>query len=140
MVVRDLKYRMGFQVNGSPIPDPSVFSGRASALDSSAGRDANGTLHRAMVTKTPKRPVKLEYHEITYAQMRSIMTKMTAASFKFTFPDPVYGSVTIKAYVGDREWDVHQAREAVEADSGNDNAGEWKHDWLGDLKFSVIEY
>lgn len=140
MVIRDLKYRMGFMVDGVAIPDPSVFSGRASALDSSAGRDATGTLHRAMVTKVPKRPVKLEYHEITYAQMRNIMSRMTAASFQFTFPDPVYGSVTIKAYVGDREWDVHQARALVEPKSGNNNAGEWKNDWLGDLKFSVIEY
>lgn len=139
MIVRGANYEMGFMVNGNRIPDPSVYSGRASALDSEGGRDATGTLHRAMVTKVPKKPVKLEYHSITFATMQSIMSLMTGEHFQFTFPDPVYGSVTIKAYVGDREWDVQRAGARVEAKSGNNSSG-WKGDWIGDLKFSVIEY
>ena len=140
MILRGTRNEMGFLVNGVRIPDPSAFGGRASALDSEAGRDATGTLHRAMVTKVPKRPVKLEYHSITFAPMRSIMSLMEGEHFQFTFPDPVYGSVTIKAYVGDREWDVQQARARVNAGAGNDGEQAWKNDWIGDLKFSVIEY
>lgn len=139
MIVRDLKYKMGFMVNGKRIPDPSVFSGRASALDSSGSRDANGQLHRCMVAE--KHPVKLEYKAITFNQMRSIMDKMHEESFQFTFPDPVYGSVTIKAYVGDREWDCQRAGGVkVTPNSQNEEAADWKDDWFGDLKFSVIEY
>lgn len=132
-IIRGHNYRMGFAVNGSPIPDPSVFTGKASALDTSGGRDANGMLHRAMVAT--KHPLKLEYHSITYAMMEEIMGKMRGDRFNFTFPDPLEGYITITAYVGDRDWETQEAGDAVQEKS---NA--WKADWLGNLSFSVIEY
>lgn len=124
---------MGFAVNGSPIPDPAVFTGKASALDTSGGRDATGTLHRAMVAT--KHPIKVEYHSITFAMMESIMGKMRGESFQFTFPDPLEGLITIKAYVGDRDWETQEARS-----QSNSKNTTWKGDWLGNLSFSIIEY
>lgn len=132
-IVRGYSYRMGFQINGSPIPDPSVFTGAASALDTSGGRDATGTLHRAMVAT--KHPLKLEYHSITFDAMESIMSKMRGDSFQFTFPDPLEGYITIKAYVGDREWETQAAQNQVQEQSTT-----WKRSWLGNLSFSVLEY
>ena len=133
-IVRRYNYEMGFAVNGEPIPDPSVFTGKGSALDSMGNRDATGTLHRAMVAY--KHPVKLEYHNITFAMMQEIMSKMTDESFQFTFPDPMDGLITVKAYVGDRDWDTVEARDSV---GSGDDVG-WKGAWLGNLSFSVIEY
>lgn len=132
-IVRGYSYRMGFQINGSPIPDPSVFTGAASALDTSGGRDATGTLHRSMVAT--KHPLKLEYHSITFDAMENIMSKMRGDSFQFTFPDPLEGYITIKAYVGDREWETQAAQSQVQEQSTT-----WKRSWLGNLSFSVIEY
>ena len=129
-IVRAYNYEMGFQVNGSPIPDPAVFTGKASALDTEGGRDATGTLHRNMVAT--KRPLKLEYHGISWKMMETIMSKMTGSSFKFTFPDPMSGTITITAYVGDRDWETIMANGARE--------GDWKNRWFGNLNFSVIEY
>lgn len=135
-IVRGHNYRMGFRVNGAVIPDPSGFSGKVSALDSEGSRDANGTLHRKMVAT--KRPLKLEYKSITYATMRSIMSLMTGESFQFTYPDPAGGSITIKAYVGDRDWNVLRAGgEVKEVGKGVDS---WENEYFGDLSFSVIEY
>lgn len=131
--VREYKYLMGFAVNGSAIPDPSVFTGKASALDSSGGRDATGTLHRAMVAT--KHPLKLEYNSISFAMMSSIMGKMTGESFNFTFPDPKDGLITIKAYVGDREWETQIANGKPDTKRTN-----WKESWMGNLSFSIIEF
>jgi hypothetical protein len=126
---------MGFKVNGSPIPDPAVYTGAASALDSEGGRDANGTLHRKMVAM--KHPLKMEYHSISYEMMETIMSKMTGESFQFSFPDPADGYITIKAYVGDREWTTAMARGKVDQTREDTD---WKGNWFGDLSFSVIEY
>lgn len=133
--IRGYRYEMGFKVNGVAIPDPAVFTGAASALDSEGGRDANGTLHRKMVAM--KHPLKLEYHSISWEMMETIMSKMTGESFQFTFPDPADGYITIKAYVGDREWGTAMARATVDQSRATKN---WKGNWIGDLSFSVIEY
>lgn len=129
-IVRTYNYSMGFKVNGVAIPDPAVFTGKASALDTKGGRDATGTLHRNMVAT--KRPLKLEYHGISWKMMETIMNKMTGASFKFTFPDPMSGMITIRAYVGDRDWETIMA--------AGEREGNWKERWYGNLNFSVIEY
>lgn len=131
-IVRTYSYSMGFKVNGEKIPDPSVYTGKASALDSEGGRDANGKLHRCMVAM--KHPVKLEYNGISWAMMESILSKMTAPGFNFTFPDPMHGVLTMHAYVGDRDW------ETLMAPGAQDEDGKWKQKWFGNLKFSVIEY
>lgn len=133
MATREYNYYMGFAVDGSAIPDPSVFTGAASALDSKGGRDCTGTLHRSMVAT--KHPLKLEYHAITFAMMENIMSKMRGESFQFTFPDPLDGVITIKGYVGDRDWSTKMAH--GEPSTSNTS---WKEKWIGDLKFSVIEY
>lgn len=133
--IRGYRYEMGFKVNGVAIPDPAVFTGAASALDSKGGRDANGTLHRKMVAM--KHPLKLEYHSISWEMMETIMSKMTGESFQFTFPDPADGYITIKAYVGDREWGTAMARSRVDQSRATKS---WKGNWFGDLSFSVIEY
>lgn len=133
--IRGYRYEMGFKVNGVAIPDPAVFTGAASALDSEGGRDANGTLHRKMVAM--KHPLKLEYHSISWEMMETIMSKMTGESFQFTFPDPADGYITIKAYVGDREWGTAMARSRVDQSRRTKS---WKGNWIGDLSFSVIEY
>lgn len=131
-IVRGHNYRMGFRVNGSPIPDPSVFTGKVSALDTEGGRDANGYLHRAMVAT--KHPLKFEYHSITFETMESIMSKMKDERFQFTYPDPLEGYITITAYVGDRDWETQGAG------SNNVTSDDWKRDWIGNLSFSIIEY
>ena len=120
-----LTYAMGFKVGTTAIPDPAVFTGAESDLDTMGERDATGYLHRNRVAT--KHPLKLEYHNIPWATIMTVSALLTGAKFSFTFPSPFTGSTqTIDAYVGDREF------EAV-----------WMPDgqiWLGNLKFSVIEY
>lgn len=132
-LTRSYNYDMGFAVNGTPIPDPAVYTGKASALDTEGGRDATGTLHRNMVAR--KHPLKLEYHAIDFDMMEYIMSKMTGSSFRFTFPDPADGLITMKAYVGDRDWETIMAAERVE-----DGSAGWKKKWIGNLSFSIIEF
>ena len=120
-----LRYEMGFKIGTTSIPDPSVFTGAESALDTMGERDATGYLHRNMVAT--KHPLKLEYHGITWATITTICSLLNGEKFNFTFPSPFAGSAqTIQAYTGDREF------EAIW--NPNDRA------WVGNLKFSVIEY
>jgi DNA helicase-2/ATP-dependent DNA helicase PcrA len=68
--IRQYNYSMGFMVNGVAIPDPATFTGAISDLDSSAERDATGTLHRCKVaTKTP---LKLGYKAIEWDMFKAI--------------------------------------------------------------------
>lgn len=119
-----LKYSMGFMVNSTAIPDPTGFSGAVSDLDTMGKRDATGYLHRCKVAT--KHPLKLKYENIPWSLIQTICGLMTSAKFKFTYPDPARGAVTINAYVGDREWDVVSAVPDAEP--------------IGNLNFSVIEY
>lgn len=119
------RYNMGFRVNGVAIPDPSVFTGAVSDLDTEGGRDATGHLHRCRVAT--KHPLKMEYHNIEWNMVMSICDKIKDDSFSFTFPDPSSGNFrTITAYVGDRNW------ESVWNPVGGLQ--------IANLKFSVIEY
>lgn len=121
----ELNYNMGFYVNSEQIPDPAVFTGAESDLDTMGERDANGYLHRNKVAT--KHPLKLEYNNIPWEIIMDIAKRLNAAKFQFTFPSPFTGDLqTIDAYVGDREFEaVWTPKEAI---------------WLGNLKFSVIEY
>ena len=121
-----LRYEMEFAIDGKPIPDPAVFTGAESDLDTMGERDATGYLHRNMVAT--KHPLKIEYHNIPWALVIQICTLMRGKSqFQFTFPDPFRNNKsTITAYVGDREFECVWA--------------ERYHAWLGNLKFSIIEY
>lgn len=134
-IVRTYNYKMGFKVNNVAIPDPSGFTGKVSDLDTEGGRDATGTLHRHRVAT--KFPLKLQYNAISYEMMESIMSKMSGASFNFTYPDPLKGLQTIKAYVGDRDWEMLMMKTPVSTSASNTN---WKKQWFGNLSFSVIQY
>ncbi len=150
MSLRTYNYTMGFRVGSTRIPDPSVFTGKASALDSQGRRDAKGTLHRKMVAT--KHPIKLEYNNIDWAMMQTIMGLLTKESFKFTFPDPLEGLITIKAYVGDRDWTVVRTASGYTTPGGIvSNGGAVSNgqtyiadgvlgEYIGTLKFSIIEY
>lgn len=120
-----LSYSMGFKVGNTAIPDPMVFTGAESDLDTMGERDATGYLHRNKVAT--KHPLKLEYHNIPWATIMTIGGLLKNDKFQFTFPSPFTGTLqTIDAYVGDRDFD------AVWAPEGKI--------WLGNLKFSIIEY
>ena len=121
-----MSYSMGFKINGTAIPDPAAFSGKESDLDTLGERDATGYLHRNRVAT--KHPLNLEYKNIYWSQIQEICSLMTADKFQFTFPDPfsATGTTTIDAYVGDRDFtSVYNPTGGI---------------WIGNLKFSVIEY
>lgn len=122
----ELRFTMGFKIGGTDIPDPAVFTGAESDLDALGERDATGYLHRDMVAT--KHPLKLEYHNIPWQTVKDICTLMYGLDkFTFTFPDPFHSTnTTIDAYVGDREFEAVWSPE-----NGN---------WIGNLKFSIIEY
>ena len=120
-----VRYDMGFAIEDTRIPDPSVFTGAESDLDTMGERDATGYLHRNKVAT--KHPLKLEWHNIRWEMVMEIGKLMNSDKFKFTFPSPFTGDrQTIDAYVGDRDFEcVWAPTSAV---------------WLATLKVSVIEY
>lgn len=119
------RFALGFAVNGTAIPDPKGFSGKVSDLDILGKRDTTGTLHRKRVAT--KNPLKIEYENIPWEWIKQICQLMTAEKFNFTYPDPAtQANKTIEAYVGDREYEAVQLPE--------------NGPWVGNLKFSVIEY
>ena len=123
--LREWHYDMGFTVDGTPIPDPSTFSGADSALDASGERDANGYLHRDMVAT--KHPLKIDWNALDWGTINEILPLVKGESFMFTYPDPCSGTMqTIKAYAGDRAWNVTRIME-----DGT---------YVGSLSFSVIEF
>ena len=118
-------YTMGFEVNGEPIPDPNVFTGSESDLDTMCERDATGYLDRNRVAT--KHPLKIEYNNISWELIMDISKLLRNDKFTFTFPSPFTGDMqTIDAYVGDRNF------ETVRSPMGGV--------WIGSLKFSIIEY
>ena len=120
-----LRYSMGFSINGEPIPDPSEFSGKESDLDTMGERDATGYLHRNMVAT--KYPVKLSYKNIPWTALMDICAKINGPKFLFTFPSPYTCDMqTVEAYAGDRDFETVSA-----TPSGM---------WLCNLNFSVIQY
>lgn len=118
-------YTMGFCINGVPIPDPNVFTGAESDLDTMGERDATGYLHRNRVAT--KHPLKVEYNNITWEMIMDISKLLRNDKFQFTFPSPFTGDLqTIDAYVGDRNFEtIRSPLNGV---------------WIGSLKFSIIEY
>lgn len=120
-----LNYGMGFCIDNVPIPDPAVFTGAESDLDTMGERDATGYLHRNKVAT--KYPLKLEYHNIPWDLIMDICPLLRRDKFQFTFPSPFLGGMqTIDAYVGDRDFEcVWKPENAI---------------GIGNLKFSIIEY
>jgi len=121
----ELRYVMGFKVENTAIPDPSVFTGAESDLDTMGERDATGYLHRNKVAT--KHPLKLEYHNIPWNTIMAIASLLRQCKFQFTYPSPFSGQMeTMDAYVGDRDFEAVWSPELKA--------------WIGTLKFSVIEY
>ena len=122
---RQPKYGMGFSINGLAIPDPTAFSGAQSDLDTMGERDATGYLHRNRVAT--KHPLKLEYHNIPWDTIMDIGKLLKPCKFTFKYPSPFTGEIeSMEAYVGDREFETVWAPKY--------------RIWLGNLKFSIIEY
>ena len=118
-------YVMGFRIGDEPIPDPAAFSGKESDLDTMGERDATGFLHRNMVAT--KHPMSMEYKNISWSLIMEICSLLKSPRFSFTFPDPWNGETsTIQAYVGNRDFTAVWSPEHGE--------------WIGTLKFSIIEY
>lgn len=120
-----LRYTMGFCIEKVPIPDPAVFTGAESDLDTMGERDATGYLHRNMVAT--KHPLKMEYHNIPWDLIMDLGKLLRKDKFKFSYPSPFTGEIeTMDAYVGDRDFEsVWNPVNGI---------------WIGNLKFSVIEY
>lgn len=92
-------YALGFKVNGTPIPDPTSWTGSISDLDTLGERDQTGTLHRNRVAT--KQPLKLNYTNIPWDEAQRIVELTKGASFQFTFMSLKSNApVTIKAYRG----------------------------------------
>lgn len=126
MIPRTYNYEMGFEINGTPIPDPSSFSGAVSDLDTLGERDATGTLRRNKIAT--KYHAKLEWQNIQWDMLRYIGNLLGQGDrFQFRYIDPIGGQQEITAYCGDREW------EAVLCASRDER------DWIGTLRVSVIE-
>ena len=123
--LREYRFAMGVMVDGQPIPDPYGFSGSDSSLDTSAERDANGMLHRAMVAV--KHPLKIEWRHIEWNVITEILSKVVSDRFQFTYPDPSTGTQSTRTcYAGDRSWTCVWAPE--------------DKTYIGNLSFSVIEF
>ena len=122
---RNPSYSMGFCINKVPIPDPAVFTGAESDLDTMGERDATGYLHRNKVAT--KHPLKVEYHNIPWEMLMNISKLLNTDKFSFTYPSPFTGDIAeMEAYAGDREFEAVWAPEEAL--------------WIGTLKFSIIEY
>lgn len=123
---RQYRFKMGFLVNETPIPDPSSFTGSVSDLDTLGERDSTGTLRRNKIAT--KYHSKLEWRNIGWEMLQYIGGLLGEGDrFRFCYIDPIGGQQEITAYCGDREW------EAVFC------AAPDERDWVGTLRVSVIE-
>ena len=121
----NLRYEMGFAVNGTRIPDPASFSGVESDLDTLDARDMTGELHYSKVAA--KHTIKMGYNHIPRSMIMAIGALLSAEKFQFTYPSPFTGTTTtMYAHASDREFDTKWAPA--------------NGDWIGSLKFSIIEY
>lgn len=128
MVQRTYNYEMGFEINGTPIPDPSSFSGAVSDLDTLGERDSGGTLRRNKIAE--KYHTRLEWKNIQWEMMRDIGSMMGGKErdrFLFRYVDPIGGEQEVVCYCGDREWDG-----VLCADRDD-------REWIGTLRVSIIE-
>lgn len=128
-------YNLGFKVNGTPIPDPTTWSGQVSDLDTFGERDQTGLLHRNRVAT--KEPMKLNWTNITWGEAHTIISLTSAASFPFTFMSlETNAPKTITAYRGaDVNYTVNQA-----FGGDFDNSEGTGTNCLVTLDISIIEY
>lgn len=128
-------YKLGFAVNGTPIPDPTSWTGQVSDLDIFGERDQTGLLHRKRVAT--KEPMKLNYTNITWDEAHTIISLTSAESFRFTFMSLETNTLqTITAYRGaDVQYTVNQC---FNGDFDNDEGA--GTNCLVTIDFSIIEY
>ena len=118
------RYEMGFMVENTAIPDPSEYKGSVSVIDTLDKTDATGYQHRCVVAE--KRTLKIKYQNISWTMIKNICSLMAYDKFKFSFPDPATGTVTMDAHASDVGWEVVTAVPGCEP--------------IGNLVFSVNEY
>ena len=91
------------KINKTDLPVPTVLQPGIQDLDSEdgSGRNQSGTMFRDRIAI--KRKVHCEWGPLSKAEMKTLLTAMSGASFSLTYPDPQEGALkTITAYVGDR--------------------------------------
>lgn len=128
--MRNYRYELGIEVNGTPIPDPSEINGQTADVDTSAERDTTGYLHRNRVGT--KVTMEMKWKVLDWAMVQTILTAVSPDAFQLTFPDPNTGAHrTGTFYAGNRKWP------AVWMPAWKSVYGEG---WYADLSFSLIEY
>ena len=105
--MRTYRQVMGFQVNGTNLPDVSKFTYQVGDLDTSGSRDATGTLHRAYVAT--KINFEVSWNSLDWEKLEQILTLINQPEFTLTAPDPrtFNRTYTGRYYVGDRTGDMH---------------------------------
>lgn len=91
------------KINSINLPAPTVLQPGIQDLDSEdgTGRNQTGTMFRDRIAI--KRTVHCEWGVLTRAEMATLLSAMSSASFSLTYPDPQTGTLrTITAYVGNR--------------------------------------
>ena len=91
------------KINSTDLPAPTVLQPGLQDLDSEdgTGRNQSGTMFRDRIAV--KRKVHCEWGILSKTQMAALLSAMSPASFKLTYPDPQEGALKeITAYVGDR--------------------------------------
>lgn len=91
------------KIENIDLPAPDVLQPGIQDLDSEdgTGRNQSGTMFRDRIAI--KRTVHCEWGVLSRQEMAGLLSAMSPASFRLTYPDPQTGSLeTITAYVGDR--------------------------------------
>ena len=99
---RQYNFKMGLNVDGINLPDPSKMSYQVGDLDTSGSRDATGLLHRAYVAT--KINFEISWNALEWEMLQQILTAVNKPKFRFTAPDPrtFRDMYTGNYYVGDR--------------------------------------
>lgn len=103
---RAYNFKMGIEVDGVKLPDPSKLGYQVGDLDTSGSRDATGLLHRAYVTT--KINYEISWNAIEWEMLDVILKAVNKPKFRFTAPDPrtFRDQYTGDYYVGDRTGDM----------------------------------
>lgn len=103
---RVYNFKMGLEVDGIKLPDPSKMTYQVGDLDTSGSRDATGLLHRAYVTT--KINYEVSWNAIEWEMLQIIVDAVQKPKFTFTAPDPrnFRNMYTGQYYVGDRSGDM----------------------------------
>ena len=134
---RQYNFKMGLNVDGINLPDPSKMSYQVGDLDTSGSRDATGLLHRAYVAT--KINYEFEWNSLEWEMLQRIVKAVQKPKFKLTAPDPRTFDSTYKGdyYVGDRTGSCHYFIPEKSSAAGNSGRSEVAS---FSLKLKFIEY